>query len=513
MASFGIEFEFDIIKRDGSKIMEEFYAGRKCVDGWDYQCDYTCAVELRSPVWTKLDQAVQDIKHEFNYWCEVLSDYAPYAYNSWGRRLGMHIHIGLPQRELLAREMRAIGRASVNVYPLLASLQAQPVPSERGLTANYARPVWRYDWKFPNTDHYCEISASNHGTVEFRIFDSNIPQVALVNAWFLKSIAEKVLSALDSGDELNIYLMKKRYLIDRMRGLRYGINALDVKWYINYLMRLLGDVELPRHKFFRELLYLAIKYGLTPYNILKLSRANEFYYFRNMFCNPDVFIENFMSLMDARGNDFIARAVNDAVENALRLERLSDLLALASVRELPSILEPIIPDHSKGLPRRSYVRECVERGAFRIARIFEVHNMSVEEVADRISYLLKHHGNGYVNVMSPYEVINDRRRFYVFTVRDAQSGMESILGCIAVRVSTGEVSSLVVDNRYRRLGIARRLIEAVRNVAERPLYGYVKASNEVMISLLRSVGFELRRVSDSVLLFHTPGDERFKEGC
>jgi len=510
--SFGIEFEFDIIKSDGTKIRHEYPPGRYCIRGWDYQCDSTCAVELRSPVFVSVDQAVNEIRRQFNKWCEVLDGCAPYAFNTPGRSLGMHIHVGLPDASLFVHEKRAIGRAVANVYPFLASLQAQPIPSLRGLTTTYARPIWRYNWNFPSTDHYCEISSSAHGTVEFRLFDSNIPQIALVNAFFLKAIAEKVLDSLSDNNNLSIRLMKRKYMRDRDLGLRYGINALGIRSYLRYLLNLIGDIELPNYDFFREILYLAIKYGITPYGILRLSGVNEYHYFKEMFCNPDKFIQNIYSLMNVRDNEQFLRAIDDALENAHKIARLSDLIALSAKRRVEIMATITIPEHSRDLPSRSYVRKCIESNNFRIARIFEVSNMSEDEVADRISYLLRYHGNRFVNVLSPHEIINDSRRFYVMTVHDPENDREVIIASIAIRVRTGEVSSLVVDKRYRRLGIARRLIEYVKAISERPIFGYVRANNQAMISLLRSLGFSLREVDDRVLLFHLPGDDPLMRG-
>jgi ribosomal protein S18 acetylase RimI-like enzyme len=502
--SFGIEFEFDVIKSDGSKIRHMFEDGYRFIRGWNYQSDHTAGVELRSPVWTGLDEAIIDIRDQFSYWCDVLNSYAPYAYNSEGRSLGMHIHIGVPDRGLLRSEKQAIAKACANVYPFLAALQAQPIPSHRGLTTTFARPIWRYNWRFPNEDHYCEISDSYHGTVEFRLFDSNIPQVALVNAWFLQKISERVLSDINNGNELGIRLYRERYIRDREAGLRYGVGALDIRRYLQYIENLIGDVELPSYPFFREILYLAVKYGLNPYGVLSQSRVNEYYYFKRMFCNPDKFLENILGLMNVSGNERLYEMLNDAFQNAPSISRVSDLIALVSRREGIPLTVFAIPEHSRELPSRSYVKACIETGNYGIVRIFQVPNMSPDVVAERISYLLRYHGGRYVREMKPEEVIEAPQRFYVFIVKDENSDRYVVIGTIAVRVRTGEVSSLVVDRRYRRLGIAKRLLQFVRTVSERPLYGYVRRGNEAMINLLRSMSFELREYDDRILLFREP---------
>jgi ribosomal protein S18 acetylase RimI-like enzyme len=502
--SFGIEFEFDVIRRDGSKILHTFEEGYRYIGEWSYQCDHTAGVELRSPIWLNIDEAIRDIEDEFRYWCEVLDGYAPYAFNSRGRSLGMHIHIGLPNRKLEPHEKRAIGKACANVYPFLASLQAQPIPSERGLTTTFARPMWRYGWRIPYPDHYAEISSSTHGTVEFRLFDSNIPQIALINSWFLQKIAERMLSDINNGNELSIRLYRERYMRDRENGLRYGVRALDIRHYLEYVKNLLGDVELPSYPFFREILYLAVKYGMNPYDVFAQLRPNEYQYFKRMFCNPGAYLENVFEIMNISGSERIFEILNDVFQNAASISRLSELIALASRREGVPLTIFAIPEHSRELPSRSYVKARIEAGEYGIVRITQVPNMAPDSVAERISYLLRYHGGRYVREMDPEEIIEAPQRFYVFIVKDENSDRYVIIGTIAIRVRTGEVSSLVVDRRYRRLGIARRLLQFVRSVSERPLHGYVRRGNEPMISLLRSMGFEIREYDDRLLLFSDP---------
>lgn len=496
--SFGIEFEFDVISRDARTIREEFPPGRRCTGSWDYQCDSTCAVELRSPVWDSLDDALYDIRDQFCYWCSELKNLAPYPMSEESRSLGMHIHIGLPQRRLLSWEKHIIARAGATVYPLLAAFSCQPIPSQRGLSNAYAKPIWSYDWRIPADDHYCEISDSHHGTVEFRLFDANIPQVGLVNAWLLKTVSEKVLSS----DAARIKLFKNKYVRDRYLSLRYGVNALRIKSYLTHVNNIVGDIELPNYPFMRELLYLIVKYGLEPYSILKLSRVDRYQYFRSMFCNPYELVQNILPLTHSNVNRQLVSMLEDALENAQNLGKLSDLIALA--RDRKTI--PIIQEYEEDMPARQWVKKCIENNSFRISRIGEVETMSSYDAAERISYLLVFHGGKNVNWISPRRIIEDPRRFYVFLVRDPQGAKETIIAAVAIRVSTGEISSLVVDRRYRRLGIASRLIEFVRGIAQKPVYGYVRMNNLPMLALLKKMGFEIKQFNNKVLLFHMPND-------
>jgi len=216
-----------------------------------------------------------------------------------------------------------------------------------------------------------------------------------------------------------------------------------------------------------------------------------------MFTRVDTFIENIIGLVDSSNNAIL----RDILENSTTIERISDLIRLAEASR-PTVSRTIdIPLHSRLLPTRSYVRECIELNRYRIRRIHEVRNVSTEDIADRISYLLKHHGDGYVNTLTPEEIINANERFYVFTVFDVTTNREVVIGCIAIRVRTGEVSSLVVDRRYRRLGIAKILLNHVKNISEVPIWGYVRKNNQAMINLLTNSGYVLNPYNERSLNF------------
>jgi GNAT superfamily N-acetyltransferase len=518
--SFGIEFEFDLILKNGRRIRDVAPRARRFVDGWDYQDDHTCAVELRSPVFRDLDHAVSEIERQFNYWCDVFQDVAPYPYSVNGRSLGMHIHIGLPNRCLHYHEVDVVGKSVANVYPFLAALQCQPVPSERILRSAYLRPLWAYDYEITDDDHYAEINFNAIGTVEFRIFDANVPQVALVNAWIMREIAKVMLE----NQNLDVRVNRERYRHDRNMAIRYGLKALNILNYLQMIKNMIGNVAIPSYPFVRELLYLAVKYRMNAWDIMRAVTQSlgtrEFEYFRAMFKNPRDFMSNVMSVINNSMHDVVdercKQIILDALENSRNLNTLDDLIALARTfaPEVPSIY--VIPFHSKNLPSRSYVKRCIDLHYYRVCRINEVDNTPYDDVAGRIHYLMRHHGDGFVNVLSPEDVINRPERFYVFVVPDPDNRREVVLGCIAVRMSTGEISSLVVDRRYRRLGIAKILIKTVMRVfdlhyrnSSRPiLHGYVKKKNEPMINLLRSMGFVIEPFNQDVYRFRVA-----VEGC
>jgi ribosomal protein S18 acetylase RimI-like enzyme len=455
--SFGIEFEFDVVTETGRVISEVFYPGRRYIPTWYYQDDTTTAVELRSPVFTSIDHAIKEISEQFNYWTSELDGYAPYPVCRRGRSLGQHIHIGRPTRPLRHREKVNLAHAAANIYPFLAAIHAQPLPSSRGLTSHFTAPIWEYGWEIPNRDHFCEISDSDNGTVEFRLFDSNIPQVALVNAWILTKIAEKAFSE----DFAKVELDRDNYRRDRHLALRFGLSAIDIRRHLEYLLKMVGDIKIPEYPFLREILYLAVRHRMSPFNIYHMSRADPYNYFKSMFTNPDKFIEN----LDEPKNARLREILRDTAKNVDKIERLSDLIGISpESRPLLKVEDMLFTR----LPR-SYVAEKVNRGEYSISRIHDVTDMSVYDVAAQVEHLIRHHALfGPTDITADY-VIHSPVRFYVYTVYNRFSKREEILAAIGVSMPTAEVMVLAVDRRYRRLGIAEALIDYVRSECARPI--------------------------------------------
>ena len=76
------------------------------------------------------------------------------------------------------------------IYPFLMAISAQPVPSKRMLTSCFCNSLSQNSDYMPddNHDHEQEINYSHLGTVEFRVFDTNIPQCSLTEAWMTETL-------------------------------------------------------------------------------------------------------------------------------------------------------------------------------------------------------------------------------------------------------------------------------------------------------------------------------------
>ncbi|MEM2352311.1 MAG: GNAT family N-acetyltransferase [Thermoproteota archaeon] len=494
--SFGFEFEFDVLDDRGNYVGHRCCFHRPLASDWDYQEDLTATVELRSPVFTNLQQAVDSIAAQFRLWCNEFPNLAPYAYNDPGRSLGQHMHVGVPDRALSSRQKTRIGLAVAPVYPFLAAIHAQPIPSSRGLYSRYCYCFTRYfdftiNRRIP-ADHYAEISDSHLGTVEFRIFDANIPQASLTNAFIITSIAKKFLNG---GNDFIANLNLSNYRFERENALRYGLTGIDIVKSLRYIRSILGNIALPNIASIRELLYLAAKYGINAYNVYSMLRINPFNYFRVMFMNPDKFLENLIELCDDSQRSRIVRWMFEARE----ICTLDELIGMAiasreALMQRVSISNRAAPSGVRGISR-NYVRECLEGLRYHISRIDGVPGLTPHETAEVIADLLKRHGDGYVSVRSPDEIINERARYYVLFVYDSNARISHILGCIAVDMRDGVIARLVVDRRYRRLGIGRILvnhaISVLRERGNRPIRCAIRRENAASLSLFKSFGFRV----------------------
>jgi GNAT superfamily N-acetyltransferase len=502
--SFGVEFEFDYLNDENRRIVFRGERPIHLADGWDYQEDYTASSELRSPVFTSLEQFIHECNNQFGVMVYNNNSQIPYMCNDESRSLGQHMHVGKPNTALTSETKKKLARAIVDFYPLLAALHAQPIPSRRGLTTVYARSLIHYN-DVISDDHYCEISDSHVGTVELRIFDSNIPQASLVNAFFITEIAKKVFRGRSQNNSSIIDF--RLYDEERSRALRYGLVGLNVTNYLRRLRAVIGNVEIPDIPAVREALYLMARYRLNFYGAWKYSNVSPYQYMRAQLSDCSKYLENLLSVNGIQHEDKIRAWIDEAqlIENLDQLIGLSIGVDRSLAQALTDAIEQRLeaqPNVARRLNNvvnvvlsRSEVRNSLARGFYRIARINELRTLNVNQVAEHISYLLARHGEGLVDVMSAEEIINTNFRFYVLAVCDEHYGRETICGTVAINVRTGEIRSLVVDRRFRRLGIARTLLMHILAIAEERslerVYTYVKLENTPAINLFSSLGFRV----------------------
>jgi len=507
--SFGVEFEFDYVDQNNHRVVYHGAEPTYLAPNWYFQNDPTASSELRSPVFTNLEDFVNQCNSQFKAMVERNPRLIPYMCNERGRSLGQHMHVGKPNLRLTHETKKRLAKAVVGFYPLLASIHAQPIPSHRGLTTVYARSLVYYG-DIISTDHYCEISDSHVGTVEFRLYDCNIPQASLTCAWITTELAKKALRNRSLNDGSNIDL--RAYDLERANALRYGLIGLNVTDYLRRLKAVIGNAEIPNIPAIREALYLMARYRLNFYGAWKYSNVKPYDYFKAQLNDCSRFLENILTIGDAQHTDKISQWVSEAqqIENLDQLiglsigvdRSLAQTLTEAIEQRLeaqPSMVRRLNQNVSIGLGR-SQIRTCLERGYYRIVRINELSTLNASQVAEYISNLLAHHGDGVVNPMSAQEIISTDFRFYVLVAYDRISGAEQICGAISIHMRSGEIRSLVVDRRFRRLGIARALLAHVIELAREHnlarVYTYVRRGNEPSANLFASLGFRIEGGND-----------------
>jgi ribosomal protein S18 acetylase RimI-like enzyme len=512
--SFGIEFEFDYIKPNNEKVV---LSGREPIylsSNWSYQNDPTASSELRTPILTSLEQYITECNNQFGNMINQYPNLIPYMYNEPRRSLGQHIHIGRPRSRLSREAKRKIAKQIIKYYPFLASIQAQPIPSYRGLNSSFCLSMSRYN-DIISTDHYAEISDSHIGTVELRLFDCNIPQSSLVNIFFLTLIAKKSLfSRRDiENDNNNNDFDFNTYQNERNKALRYGLIGLDITSYLRKIRSYLGNIEIPNIPSLREALFLICRYRINFYGLWKYINAKPYDYMKKCLEDTSKYLENLKEIPNINHKDKLEQWINRAIE----IENLDQLIGLSIGvdKSLSQSLLPRLEQIIENQPRRititinalgrSEVREAIENHNYRILRINEVPRYDINQVAEIISYLLFYHGDNMVNPMTPREIIESSERFYVFVVNSQNNNNIQICGAIAVRLSDGEIKSLVVDRRYRRLGIGRLLILHALNVLRenhKPrAIAWIRTNNIVNQRLNESLGFRPIQRNDRAILY------------
>jgi GNAT superfamily N-acetyltransferase len=502
--SFGIEFEFDYVTRCNHVITT--YSGRRphyIAPNWGCQEDHTAGSELRSPVFLSLQQYISECNNQFSNM--INGEEIPYMCNEAGRSLGQHMHVGLPSRQLTRAQKFKIAKAILEFYPFFAAIQAQPIPSSRGLNTLYARSMTIYN-NVISEDHYAEISESHLGTVELRIFDANIPQASLVNAFFITSIAKKALQQRrrdgDNDENFNFYT----YKLERTKALRYGLIGLDVTNYLKKIRNIVGNIEIPEINSLREGLYLIARYRINFWGLWKYSQINKFDYMKNTLKDCSQYLANLSELVNGEKREKFNRWISEAQQ----IENLDQLIgvSIATDRTLVDMISEGVQSAqttvvaSRRELTRTEVRLLVEDGCWDLRRLNEVPGFGVHGVAQYISDLLRHHGEQYVNQYSAQEIIDSPNRYYVFVAIDERRNIYQICGAIAVNIRSGEISSLVVDRRFRRLGIARRMVEKVLDILYRTdiraAVAYIQNNNEAAKRLFEQLGFIKVEQNDSV---------------
>jgi len=182
--SFGIEFEANARNKQGVvRYIPHRFAH---LPNWDYQADPTASFELRSPVWTDINDAFNDTVAQFKFWMEANPGLVPFfkpCKTHWS--LGGHIHKGYKAQKVSKRDGKALVRKMVAYLPFLYYISCNG-KVEKYLSARMIeRPYSPIKRDSILKTHREEWYLSPHGTIEFRRFDANVPAVQLTIAYLL----------------------------------------------------------------------------------------------------------------------------------------------------------------------------------------------------------------------------------------------------------------------------------------------------------------------------------------
>lgn len=502
--TFGVEFEFDLILSDGRRL--DYLSGDHgpCNPGWHVQLDGTTGVELVSPVWRHVTQAANSIQRQFTAWIPANNNIAPYSFNSPGLHSnGQHIHIGTqPISELRSLEKRLIAQHARSIHPFLAALHAQPLPSRRGNSSIWCINCVNYrDREPPYEDHHAEISASHLGTIEFRIFDANIPQASLAVAWLLQKISQHAMNEACQRSE-HVDWDQTVYARERHAALERGLVGLQTGAAFGKLNSMIAAEEDFEQPSVREVLFLAAKYFLSPYQVFQMFNPSSVYeYFKRMYLKPQEYLLNFQDLISLQDWERVQRWKTEA-EQIRSFSQLAELAQRGAQRVQEIIAAREVTPVRVGAAEaawlgHSVVADALQQHQYVIVRLNEELPEMQLNMPARVADLLRQ-GNGFTNILTPEQVAQAPERFYVLVVTDRQRRIAEAIGCAAVRLRTGEVSHVAVDRRFRRLGAARILLQHVQTAVEDvrrasrevpPLHAHIRAGNEPSRQLFRNLGW------------------------
>jgi hypothetical protein len=198
-ALFAVEFEANFIAKSG--VVEYLPESQKyyTIPSWSYQSDPTAGTELRPRLpWTDINDAYKHCLQQFQAWtqnCEGITLH--FKGNKYHPSLGGHVHVSLPNWG--EEERVKVAKRLYNFLPFLYFINANSFHISRDGT--YLRGTYSLRMCFRNYSPYlrewrdmndrCEISLSRHGSLELRMFDANVPPVALAVAYLVSEIVKR----------------------------------------------------------------------------------------------------------------------------------------------------------------------------------------------------------------------------------------------------------------------------------------------------------------------------------
>lgn len=340
LRTFGVEFEANLkgYCRDISCRMDE----------WGFQADPTACAEFCSPVWTRLEDAWEDTKQQFQTWANI----NPSATLFWKgdrehSRIGAHVHVGTwnwRRREDILNAVYLVGeRYSLLPFAYFVSANSY---REGHYSTRLRRP---YSPSLENiTEEHLgcgrpEISFNSHGTLEHRWPDANLPPISLTVAWLIQTMYSFPLRS-----QVAPYWEGFRM---RDRILRFGevreLQTAREQW------KALKEVPLPDIPEFKHILILAFRFMLNPSYLIST-------YSQEVCMKASTGME-FLSLIPYRGE---RKWIVDEIRRLERnTETMGDLLKPPIVTKVLAYQYFVADEEPQGIPIKPWVKDYVKERA------------------------------------------------------------------------------------------------------------------------------------------------------
>jgi predicted GNAT family acetyltransferase len=505
-STFGIEFEANCITDQGVVSSNVRCKSDTLRSGWNIQDDPTTMIEINSPIFEDVVSASSEIGKQFSAWIGKHS-IAFYAYNANQHvdealtSSGQHIHIGTDPQTTSRMEFETkntFARHIREVYPLLMAISAQPTPSKRMLYGQYCMSMSNYSY-MPREEnsHGQELNYSHLGTVECRVFDTNIPQCSLAEAWMLTKICdhsrrEKIKSHRDVCTKT---FDTRRYDSLRQLACTHGYTDLPISELLTQVKTMIQDeninnFELPS---IRDIYYLMARYSLNPSDIYHLIKPNKYTYFKTMFESPDKYLANLVTLTE--NNQPLNKAFQRMLNESMDLTSFDQLIALTADNTNNLFNVKQVKPKQTMIPIE-VVKAKIASGEYEIKRLSEL-NITSTESAIEIAHMIDDYSSSIINRVTAHSILEANERYYVLVCNI--NNKQVILGAVAIRLSTREVSHLVTKKEYGRIGIATMLLKFLVSIATEScfqnLITYVKKDNEVSKKMFEHLGFKIEHMS------------------
>ncbi len=559
--SIGIEFEYDCIEKGASSA---HYTKRQLLpnEEVDTQDDCTVATEIRLGPYTSIRKFAEDWQRILTKINVRYNNAVPCTKGSASNEsIGQHHHLGVLYLDPDVtfsdwKDMRQkIGRNIRKMLPFFEALYTNDPQSDyksyrMAAKTQYCTPI-RDGAAISFNNRYAEVNGrDDHGTVEVRVYDSHLPQVAL-------TVARMEMAIIKATCEKGVMPQKPYvdYSIERKKATEQGVIAIDAQNYWNWFMKHFGkeyiqlakedggflDCEL-------EILFNALNHRMSPTDLSRISGirsiSSEFNFFKKAFSDITKFVDHLAAFglpaqykgkINVNLRKFTRRQYLEQLAyifKSLRsgmdyhkvveeYEKLYNLKHSTAWQRVHSFMQAIREggktkeEFSQWLSARPYivkadnVNQLVDM-AFSDnpvitpnpeVQIFETPeapegiapisgtNITIDRIRDESNAVTIAVALNLFGSQSNRNISQDWVQNSQKRFYIARDNTGAFVGCVAVRRRTGLISHLVILPGFRRHGYARLLIRNILPVLRGTAHAWVNVDNTASINLFNSLGF------------------------